>query len=243
TVVRKKLGSYPSSVTDGTELYNDTGTQVNVQDMVMYYYSLWSYANETYSSSVNITAGGLIINCYDEETNESLWFDISISNQDGSQTYESRNNSNGLMLNISQLPTGDDIKITVSAASNYSGKSEVSSWNVDENYTITYIVLSQVPDSKSSTNVTCINVSNDAHSYPPFTLDGDLITILPDDADDFTKIFVNYTHEEYSSRLYYRDIDEASFGILNMYLPPTEDKQLYLLEVIDEASNTVSDAH
>ena len=243
TVVRKKLGSYPSSVTDGTEIYNDTGTQVNVQDMVMYYYSLWSYANLTYSSSVNITAGGLIVNCYDEETNDSLYFDIFISNQDGSQSYESRNNSNGLMLNISQLPTGDDIKITVSAASNYSDKSEVSYWNIDENYTITYIILSQVPDSKSSTNVTCINTSDDAHSYPPFTLDGDLITILPDDADNFTKVFVNYTHEEYSSRLYYRDISEASFGILNTYLPPTEDKELYLLEVIDEAGNTVSDAY
>jgi len=243
TVVRKKLGSYPSSVTDGTEIYNGTGTQVNVQDLVMYYYSLWSYANITYSSSVNITAGGIIINCYDEETNESLWFDIFISNQDGSQTYESRNNSNGLMLNISQLPIGDDIKITVSAASNYSDKSDVSYWGVDENYTITYIVLSQTADSKSSTNVTCINESDDAHSYPSFTLDGDLVTILPDNADNFTKVFVNYTHEEYSSRLYYRDIDEASFSILNAYLPPTEDKQLYLLEVIDESLNQVSDAY
>lgn len=244
TVVRRKLNSYPSSITDGTQIYNDTGTQINIQDITdYYYYSLWSYANTTYSSSVNISVGGLVVSCFDEETNESLWFDVFISNQDGSQSYESLNNTNPLILNISQLPTGDDIKIVIGAASNYSEKSEISYWGVDENYTITYIVLSQVPDSKSSTNVTCINESDNAHSYPPFTLDGDLITILPDDADDFTKIFVNYTHEEYSSRLYYRDIDVSSFSFLNAYLPPTEDKQLYLLEVIDEADNTVQDAH
>lgn len=244
TLVRRKLNGYSSSVTDGTEVYNDTGTQLNIQDISSdYYYSFWSYANDTYSSSMNLTVGGLVINCYDENTNDALWFDVFISNQDGSQSYESCNNSNSLILNLSQLPTGDNIKITVSAASNYSEKSEVSSWSVNENYTITYIVLSQIPDSKSTTNVTCINVSNGHHSYPPFTLDADLVTILPDDADDFTKIFVNYTHEEYGSRLYYRDIVDPSFSILNTYLPPTEDKQLYLLEVIDEASNTVSDAY
>ena len=245
TVVRRKLVSYPSSVTDGTEVYNGTGTQVNIQDVSeYYYYTLWSYANNTYSTSVNTTVGGLVINCYDEETNDSLYFDVFISNQDGSQTYESLNNTNPLILNISQLPVGDDIKVTVSAASNYSDKTETfTGYPPDENYTITYVVLLQTPDSKSDTNVTCINETSGHNSYPAFTLSDDLITILPDNADNFTKIFVNYTHEEYSSRLYYRDIDESSFSFLNTYLPPTKDKQLYLLEVIDEAGNTVSDAH
>ena len=74
-------------------------------------------------------------------------------------------------------------------------------------------------------------------------MDADLITILPDNADIFTLIFVNYTHSEYSSRLYYLDIPVFGFTTLNAYLPPTEDKQLYLLEVIDDADNTVSDAY
>ena len=215
------------------------------------YYSIFGYNNSAYMYSYNnatpegldIPWGALVINCYDEETNVSLWFDVFISNQDGSSTYESLNNTNPHFLDISQLPVGDDIKIVVSAASNYSEKSDISYWGVDENYTITYIVLSQTADSKSTTNVTCINESNDHHSYPPFTLDGDLVTILPDNADDFTKVFVNYTHKEYSSRLYYQDIEVSSFSILNTYLPPTENKQLYLLEVIDESDSTVQDAH
>lgn len=246
TLLRRKTGSSPSSPTDGTQLYNDTGTYyVDTGININYYYTAWSYNTSInlYSDANNIAFGGIVINCYDEETNDSLEFDISISNQDGSQSYESRNNTNPLNLNVSQLPIGDDIKITVGAASNYSAKSEISTWSIDENLTITYIVLSQIPDSKSSTNVTCINTGDDAHSYPPFTLDADLVTILPDDADNFTKVFVNYTHEEYSSRLYYRDINLFDFDVLNTYLPPTEDKELYLLEVIDEALNTVSDAY
>ena len=246
TLLRRKTGSYPSSVTDGTQLYNGTGTYyVDTDININYYYTLWSYNDSVnlYSDANDVEFGGIIINCYDEDTNDSLWFDVSIFNQDGSQAYESNNNTNPLNLNVSQLPIGTDIKIVVRAASNYSSKSESSSWGIDENETITYIVLSQIPDSKSSTNVTCINTNDDNHSYPPFTLDGDIVTILPNDADNFTKIFVNYTHEEYSSRLYYRDIDLFNFFILNTYLPPTQNKELYLLEVVDESSNTVPDAH
>lgn len=243
TVIRRKLDSYPTGITDGSEIFNTTGIVFNIQSTLNYYYSLWSYANLTYSSQENIAIGGLVLSCYDEETNESLWFDVSISNQDGSQTYGSRNNTNPLLLNISQLPIGNDIKITVRAASNYSEKSEIRTWAVTKNQTITYIVINQIPDSKSTTNVTCKNVTSGVNNYPPFTLADDLITILPDDADEFTRTYVNYTHEEYSSRLYYRDIDESSFGFLNAYLPPTENIELYLLEVRDEAINTVKDAY
>lgn len=246
SVVRRSYTSQPILPTDGTEIYNSTLNTTTDSDIILSaFYTVFSYNTTTglFSPGAIVTWYVVYINCYDEETNESLYFDVFISNQDGSQTYESRNNTNPHYLNTSTLPTGDDVKIIVSAASNYSDKSEVSYWGVDENYTITYIVLSQTADSKSSTNVTCINESNDHHSYPPFTLDGDIITILPDNADDFTKIFVNYTHEEYSNRLYYRDIEEIGFFILNAYLPPTEDKQLYLLQVIDEADNTVQDAY
>jgi len=248
-IVVQNNNSYPTTYTNGSGNWvrqNSTNTWFINSSSTVAYFTVWSYNSTSllYSATgLNIPWGALIINCYDEETNESLEFDVSVSNQDGSQNYESDNNTNPHYLDINDLPVGDDIKITVSASVNYSSKSESSSWGIDENQTITYIVLSQTADSKSSTNVTCINTGDDAHSYPPFTLDGDLITILPDNADNFTKVFVNYTHEEYSSRLYYRNIPVFGFDTLNAYLPPTEDKELYLLEVIDEADNTVSDAH
>ena len=248
-IVVQNNNSYPTDYVNGSGNWvrqNSTNLWFRGDSSAVAYFTVWSYNSTSmlYSATgLDIPWGALIINVYDEETNNSLEFDVSVSNQDGSLNYESDNNTNSHYLDISVLPTGDDIKITVSASSNLSSKSESSSWGLDENQTITYIVLSQTADSKSSTNVTCIDVSNSGFSYPSFTLDADLITILPDNADNFTLIFVNYTHSEYSSRLYYLDIPVFGFTTLNAYLPPTEDKQLYLLEVIDDADNTVSDAY
>jgi len=243
TVVRRKLDSYPSSFTDGTQIYNGTGEKINIQDLgVNYYYSLWSY-NETYSSSVNLTVGGIVLYCFDEDTNETLEFDIFISNEDGSQTREHNNITNGYILNVSDLPLGDAVKFVVSASQNYSDQSEEFSYGVDENSTITYIVLSYSPINKFSTNVTCIDETAGTKSYPSFTLVDDLVTILPDDADNFTKVFVNYTYYEYQSRTYYRTITTSSFYLLNAYLPPSNLANLYLLEVVDQYDLALEDAY
>jgi hypothetical protein len=50
TVVVRKEGGYPSSPTDGTEVYNDTSTWGYNDSVVLsktFYYSVWSYANWT----------------------------------------------------------------------------------------------------------------------------------------------------------------------------------------------------
>jgi hypothetical protein len=244
TVVRRKLNEYPSTVTDGDQLYNGTGEQLNIEVIEgSYYYKLWSYANETYSEGVTVDVGGLVVNCYDENTNESLEFDIRISNEDGSETYESRNNTNPHVLNISQLPLGEDVKIVVSASQNYTDKTEIfDGYPNDENYTITYVVLLYPPESKETTNVTCENVSSGHKSYPQFTIVDDIITILPDHADEFTKIYVNYSYGEYRPRTYHLDLNESSFYLLNAYLPPILDVKLYLLSVIDQYSESVENA-
>ena len=49
TLVRYKTGSYPSSITDGSQAYFDTGTSVNVTSLdpnTTYYFRAWSYATE-----------------------------------------------------------------------------------------------------------------------------------------------------------------------------------------------------
>ena len=244
TMIRRKLNSYPTGITDGTEIYNSTGIKHNVQDMeTSYYYTLWSYANETYSTSVNITVGGIVLYCFDEDTNETLDFDIFISNDDGSQTHERRNVTNGYILNVSQLPLGDAVKFVVSTNQNYSSQSESFYYGVDENQTITYVTLLYPPRDKISTNVTCINESGTERSFPSFTLSGDIITILPDDADNFTRVIVNYTYYEYQSRTYYRSITASSFYLLNAYLPPSHLVNLYLLEVSDQYDEPLEDAY
>jgi len=244
TLLRRKLGSYPDDFTDGDEIYNGTNVQHNIQDLgIDYFYSLWSYANETYSGSVNLTVGGIVMYCFDEDTNDTLDFDIFISNADGSQTFDQRNISNGYILNVSDLPTGDAVKFVVSANQNYSRQSEYFNFGADENQTITYLTLSFPPEDKISVNVTCINESGGGNSYPPFTLDGDLVTILPDNADAFTKVFVNYTYYEYERRVYYRSISASSFYLLNAYLPPSNLANLYLIEIDDRYDQPLEGAY
>jgi hypothetical protein len=244
TVIVRKLGSFPTSVTDGTAIYNDTGTSKNsawIEDN--YFYALYSYANTTYSTQVNLTIGGLIANCYDEITNEPLEFDISIFNQDGTQLYESFNNTNPHILNVSQLPLGNQIRFVFTASQNYTDKTEVfTGYPLDENFTITYVVLQYIPRSKSSTNVTTTNTSSGTDYYPPFTIVDDVITILPDASPEFDEITVSYEFSEYASRSYYRDLNENSFYLLNAYLPPSDEKVLYTLQVVDQDTQPVEDA-
>jgi len=246
TLIVRKSDSSPTTVTDGTVMYNSTGTHYIATDLTgNYYYRLWSYANETYSSSVALDFGALVVSCYDEETNGSLYFDVFVSNQSGSQTYESRNNTNPLIINVADnLPIDDQVSIHVSAASNYSDKTETfTGYDGDENTTVTYVVLLQPPESKALTNVTCRNASASTNSYPAFTLDDDVITILANAADEFSQITVNYTHYEYESRTYYRDLTTNHVFVINAYLPSADDKILCRITVIDEISQAVDDAY
>lgn len=244
TVIVRKFGSYSTSVIDGTIIYNSSGSS-NITEYQgdNYFYTLYSFANGIFSSGVNAEIGGLIVNCFNEETNEPIEFDIEVYNKDGSQYFKSTNNTNSYQINVSVLPIGNNIKIVVSESQNLSSKSETfTGYPLDENETITYVVLNQIPKSKSTTNVTCINENDGSKSFPPFTIEDDILSILPNDADVFTEIIVNYTHYEYASRTYYKDLSEGGLYFLNAYLPPSDDKQLYLLTVIDQYSEPVENA-
>ena len=59
TMVRFSTSSYPSSPTSGTQVYFNTGTSATHSGLTngtTYYYSAWSWANDTYSSRVTDTA-------------------------------------------------------------------------------------------------------------------------------------------------------------------------------------------
>ncbi|GAH40406.1 unnamed protein product, partial [marine sediment metagenome] len=159
TVAVRKLGGFPTDANDGTVVHNDTSTyHITSDSTTLWYYTLFSFSNNTFSSGIDVSLGGLIISCFDEQTNESLYFDVSIVNQSGSETYESLNNTGPLVLNLTEVPLGDHIKIIVSAASNYSDKvDEFTSYDTEENATVSYFILSYIPESKDLTNVTCLN--------------------------------------------------------------------------------------
>lgn len=112
TLVLRKSGSIPSSPTDGTVLYNGSNLYYNDTTVVYgtHYYALFSY-NETvnrYSGGASVAVGSLNINVYDENTSSAITgWDVFISNEAGTQVYESTGNSNTLTINIDDLPLGD----------------------------------------------------------------------------------------------------------------------------------------
>lgn len=110
---------FPASPTDGTLMVNSTGTYYNftmtsLDDYYLVAYSFTRWGTTSYRSwySTNgtkfTTNGGLIIQCYDETTYVMLKFNLTISNQTGTQTYVAKNVSGTLVINSSILPHGAD---------------------------------------------------------------------------------------------------------------------------------------
>ena len=118
TLIRKKSGNYPTGVTDGTLVYNSTGTYNTSSIVVNDYYSLWGY-NTTYniySLQVNLTEGGLRVNCYDENDSSPLTFDIFMTNLLGTQTYNASGCTNTYTVDITDAPNGEDILVLINSS-------------------------------------------------------------------------------------------------------------------------------
>jgi len=86
TRIQRKTGSYPTSITDGTNVYNSTGathTDSTTSDAIIYYYSAWSYTsifNEwspVYATATNktrpITPNTLVVSVVSNNTLNLTW--------------------------------------------------------------------------------------------------------------------------------------------------------------------------
>jgi len=159
TAVIRKSGSYPTGPTDGTEIYNSTGTYyVDTGFATGMYYRLYSYNSmlNRFSTGVNAPYGSLSINVYDENTSEAItYWDIFISNADGSQTYENLSNNNTLVIDTADLPTGDDVNIIINA-SWYDSKLFVMDIAVDTAY-----ILDAYLSETNATNLYVFYVQNE----------------------------------------------------------------------------------
>ena len=119
TLIRRDAGAYPATITDGTQVYNGTGNgTIDTGLSEAYLYTFWAYNStyNSYSSPVYLNWTASWINCYNETdgTNVTCW-DIEISNADGSQVYYTNCTNNSLIINISSLPSGDDVVFYFSA--------------------------------------------------------------------------------------------------------------------------------
>lgn len=123
TVLRKKSGSYPLNITDGSLLYNNTGTWSIEAVAYGEYVSLWGYnvTYNLYSLKVDMVEGGLKVNCYDENTTAALTFDIFMTNLPGTQTFNASGCTNTYTVDITSAPNGDDILVYINS-SGYIGR-------------------------------------------------------------------------------------------------------------------------
>jgi len=246
TLVIRKVGSYPTSRTDGTELYNGTNAYYNDSNVLQTYrYRLYSYDDLTnlYSDGVNAPWGALDVNCYDEDTLDAINFNVLVTTDDGSQVYSADDCTNTYRISVGDLPTGD-VGIHIGSADFYNNQSEIfTGYPYHQNTTTTYIQLEYAPNNKADTNVTCYNSTGTSESYPSFILTDDVISIYPDAADEFSQINVTYIADSYGHRWYYRTIVANTMYTLDSYLPPSSLKQLYVISVVDEVNNPIRDAY
>ena len=136
TIVRSSTTSYLSSPTDGTEVYNDTGTWVIEENLTEpHYYTLWSYSNVSgiwmFSDPVNLSWGGLFVNVFNESSFNNISFDISITNQLGTEYYNQSDCVNTLVIPVNLCPNGEQISIQIS---NTSYKTRYYYMDIFENY-------------------------------------------------------------------------------------------------------------
>lgn len=247
TVIIRKLGDYPTSVSDGTLIFNNTNASFRQSVEGQYFYRMWSW-NDTWDvfsqSGTDAAYGGIYINCYDEETLGALTFDVLVSNLNGSETYRSKDNTNTFVIDISDTPQGPKTSFQISANESYSNNTETFvGGQYADNSTSVFIYLSNAPDSKAETNVTCYNATGTSESYPAFDLNGNEIVIVADSAPEFSQINVTYVHRQYYDRYFYFDIVENSFYTINAYLPRVDDSNLYVATVFDENDLPVQDAN
>lgn len=150
TLVVYKSNSFPSSETDGTVLYNGSNTYYDDTNFVSSRrYTLFSFNNTVnqYSTGVQSPWGAILINVYDENTSLAITnWSVFISNEDGSETYESLTNNNTLFVNVEDIPYGDDTVIRINA-SDYDSKIFIMDLVVNTYYSLD-AYLSQTVDTE-----------------------------------------------------------------------------------------------
>jgi hypothetical protein len=124
TVIRNSTTTYPTDPLggDGSALtYNDTGeikTVTGTSDID--YYTGWSYAflddYHLYSTGETILWGGLELNVF-KQSNVTIPitnYDVFITNQEGTETYENMSQNNPVRIDVEDVPNGENIAIRVS---------------------------------------------------------------------------------------------------------------------------------
>lgn len=115
-VLIKKNDSYPSDITDGSEIYNGTALFYNDTTYIDgEFYGLYSYnSTSNYNNGVNVLWGGLQINVFNESDGSAITgWNVFVTNYDTTVSYSGNNNPTNLDINL--LPYGNDTIILINA--------------------------------------------------------------------------------------------------------------------------------
>jgi len=119
-VVRRSYTSQPTAPTDGTEVYNSSTNNYTVDTGITQpaYYTVFSYNTTTGLFSPGVTVDWYVvwISAYNETNGDPITgYSVFFSNPTGEETYQEDSCSNPHLVNVSDIPTGEDILLQVSA--------------------------------------------------------------------------------------------------------------------------------
>jgi len=154
-VIRSATG-YPANPADGTEVYrNNTNTYTENNIQSTYYYTVFSYntTQAAYSTTgLQIPWGGLRLQVYNEsQPSQSLTFDLEITTNDGSTTYTSTDNTGYVVLDIDEIPYGDDTIIRI-ASEGYKTRTYVKDLDIGAFYNYTFYLPPAVTYNNGSSD-------------------------------------------------------------------------------------------
>jgi len=179
TLIRKGTTGYPTAQNgtgSGTLIYNGTkdAVWINFSTGQSQYLRAWGYTTWHFNptlfmfsgngtTGLDISIGGLLIDCFDDDTHNNLTFKVTIFNTNGSEAYTNGShwNNNTLVVNVSgNLTTGPHtIYVT---ATNHNGRTyEV---NIQEGmfiYIPTYLSYTVSPPATNETYLYRFTIHNE----------------------------------------------------------------------------------
>jgi len=147
-IVVQNNNTWSTSPSDGWVRYNDTDTYINLSINSTGYFTVWSY-NDTcnvYSQTgLHIDWGFLLINCYNETPPHiSLTYNLLISNNDFSTTYEAVGISGFHYIDLNDIPFGENTIFQVSS-DGYETRIQTHDTNPNTFYNFTFYLPIEIP--------------------------------------------------------------------------------------------------
>ena len=233
TLIRNNTGVYPTSVTDGYLVYNNTGVTTTVTGISSIdYYRGWSYVEvdgiPIYSIPSDLLWGGVEINVYKENQPhiEIGNYTVSITNPPG-EAYVNTSQNNPFRIDVSDVPNGEDITIRISK-NGYKSRTQIIDLDVNTYYTLTFYLA---PDEAGSPP----GESNEPWYIPPISEETELKTVT-ESVDDYTTdetVTAECTIESISAVYVYND------SIYGGWIEIGNDLYSYSLNIITISSNAL----